>query len=103
LGIEGVSSRDDVLSLFTDERSDGVYDRGYNIMIMSNGDKIFMHYAVASKNDGRSPASGGGNFAFSGGTGKFLAIYGSGTLTSRRTADGKITIRIEGQYTLPKF
>ena len=103
LRMEGVSSRDDVLSLFTDARADGVRDHGYNIMVMSNGDKIFMHYAGSLKNDGRSALSGEGNFALSGGTGKFLGIYGSGTLTSRSTADGKMTVRIEGQYTLPKF
>ena len=103
LGIEGVSSRDDVLSLFTDARADGVYDHGYSAMIMSNGDKIFMHYAGFARNDGRSPASGEGNFALSGGTGKFLGIYGSGTLTSKSTADRRMTVHIEGRYTLPKF
>jgi hypothetical protein len=89
--------------LFTDARGDGVRDRGYNIVVMSNGDKIFMHYASSLENNGRSAASGEGNFALSGGTGKFLGIYGSGTLTTRSTADGKMTARIEGQYTLPKF
>ena len=72
-------------------------------MVMSNGDKIFMHYASSSQNDGRNQASSEGTFAFSGGTGKFQAIYGFGTLTSRNEADGKMNIRIEGQYTLPKF
>jgi hypothetical protein len=67
-------------------------------MVMSNGDKIFMHYAGSSKSNG---ASGEGNFALSGGTGQFLGICGSGTLTTRSTAVGGMTIRIEGQYTLP--
>ena len=103
LTIEGVSSRDDVLSLFTDARLDGVSDRGYNIVVMSNGDKIFMHYVGSAEEDGRSAGSGEGNFALSGGTGKFLGIYGSGKLTSRTATDGRMTVRIEGQYTLPRF
>jgi hypothetical protein len=70
---------------------------------MSNGDKIFMHYAGSAKANRWSVLSGEGNFALSGGTGKFLGIYGSGTLTSRSTADGTMTVRLEGQYTLPKF
>jgi len=101
--MEGVSSRDDILSLFTDARVDGVSDHGYNIVVMSNGDKILMHYAGSAKKDGRSAGSGEGSFALSGGTGKFLGIYGSGTVVSRSANDGRMIIRIEGQYTLPKF
>lgn len=102
LRVEGVNTGDDALSLFTDEREDGVRDRGYNIMTMSNGDRIFMHYVGSSKNDGGSASSGEGSFALSGGTGKFLGIYGSGRLRSRRESDGKMTVDMEGQYTLPK-
>lgn len=103
LRMEGVSSGDDVLSLFTDARADGARDRGYNVMVMSNGDRVFMHYASSLEKSGRRAASAEGDFALSGGTGKFQGICGSGTLTSRSTPDGKMTVRLEGQYTLPKF
>jgi len=103
LRILGTLSGSDVLSLFTDSRGDRVSDRGYDTMVMSNGDKIYMHYTGVLKDIGRAPASGEGTFALSGGTGAFLGIYGSGTWTSRSTADGKMTVRMDGQFTLPKF
>ena len=102
LRIDGVSSRNAILSLFTDAREDAVYDRGYNVLVMSNGDKIFMHYTGYSRGNAGIPASGEGSFAFSGGTGRFQGIYGSGTLTSRPAARGRMTVRVEGQYALPK-
>lgn len=103
LKIEGVAGRGDVLCLFTDAREDGTRDVGYNTLVMSNGEQIFMHYAGFLKNNGPKPASGVGTFSLSGGTGKFLGIYGHGTLISHSVADGKMTVRVEGQYTLPKF
>jgi hypothetical protein len=113
LKIEGAISKEDVLYLFTDAREDGARETGYNTLVMSNGDRIFMHYAILmhyagfGKNNGRNPASGvgtfAGTFAFSGGTGKFLGIYGNGTSVSHSAADGKMTLRVEGQYTLPRF
>jgi hypothetical protein len=113
LKIEGTISKEDVLYLFTDAREDGTRETGYNTLVMSNGDRIFMHYAIFMhgtdfvKNNGRNGASGSGafagTFAFSGGTGKFLGIYGNGTSISHSAADGKMTVRVEGQYTLPRF
>ena len=109
LKIEGAISKRDVLYLFTDAREDGARETGYNTMVMSNGDRVFMHYAIFThdtgfmKNNGRNPVSGVGTFALSGGTGKFLGIYGNGTSVSHCAADGKMTVRVEGQYTLPRF
>jgi hypothetical protein len=103
LKIEGAISKEDVLYLFIDAREDGARETGYNTLIMSNGDRIFMHYAGFLKSDSRKPASGVGTFALSGGTGKFQGIYGNGTSVSHSAADGKMTVRLEGQYTLPRF
>jgi hypothetical protein len=111
LKIEGAISKQDFLYLFTDAREDGARETGYNTLVMSNGDRIFMHYAGWLKNNGQRPASSvvtfadtfAGTFAFSGGTGKFLGIYGNGTSVSHGAADGKMTVRVEGQYTLPRF
>jgi hypothetical protein len=102
LKIEGAVSKTDVLYLFTDAREDGARETGYNTLVMSNGDRIFMHYAGFVKGDSRKPAFGVGTFALSGGTGKFLGIYGNGTSVSHCAADGKMTVRVEGQYTLPR-
>ena len=103
LKIEGASSKEDILYLFTDARQDGARETGYNTLVMSNGDRVFMHYAAFVKNNRRKPASGVGTFALSSGTGKFLGIYGNGTSVSHSAADGKMTVRVEGQYTLPRF
>jgi hypothetical protein len=103
LKIEGAFSREDVLYLFTDAREDGGRETGYNTLVMSNGDRIFMHYAGFLKGNSRKQASGVGTFALSGGTGRFRGIYGNGTSTSHSAADGKMTVRIDGQYTLPRF
>lgn len=93
LTIAGAVGRDARLTLLTDARADGVRDRGYNVFLMSNGDRIFMHWFTES---------GGGNFALSGGTGQFLGIYGSGSLTWRRSLDGSLTVRLQGSCTIPK-
>ena len=109
LKIEGAIGREDVLYLFTDAREDDARETAYNTVVMSNGDRIFMHYAIFMhgtdfvKSNSRNGASGVGTFAFSGGTGKFLGIYGNGTSVSHSAADGKMTVRVEGQYTLPRF
>jgi hypothetical protein len=103
LKIEGAISKEDVLYLFTDAREDGARETGYNTLVMSNGDRIFMHYASLLNNNRPKPASGAGTFALSSGTGKFLGIYGNGTSVSHNSADGKMTVRVEGQYTLPRF
>jgi len=103
LKIEGAIGKEDVLYLFTDAREDGAHETGYNTLVMSNGDRIFMHYAAFVKSNSRKPASGVGTFALSSGTGKFLGIYGNGTSVSHSAADGKMTVRVEGQYTLPRF
>jgi hypothetical protein len=103
LKIEGAISQKDVLYLFTDAREDGARETGYNTLVMSNGDRIFMHYAGFLKSNSQKPASGVGTFALSSGTGKFLGIYGNGTSVSHSAADGKMTVRVEGQYTLPRF
>jgi hypothetical protein len=95
LKIEGAISKGDVLYLFTDAREDGARETGYNTTVMSNGDRVFMHYAIFThdggftKNNGRNPVSGVGTFALSGGTGNFLGIYGNGTSVSHCAADGK--------------
>jgi hypothetical protein len=101
LKIEGASSIGDVLYLFIDARADGARETGYNTLVMSNGDRIFMHYAGFITNNGHKPSPG--VFALSGGTGKFLWIYGNGASASRTTADGKMTVSVDGQYTIPKF
>ena len=102
LSIEGVNSKDDVLSLFTDKQPDRARDHGYNIISMSNGDKVFMHYRESVESKGRNASSGAGTFVLSGGTGKFQGIYGRGTLASQRGTTGTMTVQIEGEYTLPK-
>lgn len=90
LTLEGVAGQEDVISFFSDHRIDRTREQGYHLILMANGDRIFLHYSEDS-------------FALSGGTGKFPGIYGYGALTSKMTNAGKMTIRLEGQYTLPKF
>ena len=91
--IEGIAARESTLSLVTDSRGDGARDRGYHVIVFENGDRLFLHWFTESS---------GGNFALSGGTGRFLGIYGSGVLTARRMPDGKLAARFEGTYTLPQ-
>jgi hypothetical protein len=81
---------------------DGARETGYNPLVMSNGDSIFMHYAGFVKSNRRKPASGVGTFALSGGTGKFLGIYGNGTSVSHSAADGEMTVRVESEADLER-
>jgi len=102
LEIEGAKPGQDSLSLFTDARHDRSQDRGYNVAIMSNGDRIFMHFVTTVETGGGNPSGCAGTFAISGGTGKFVGIYGSGKLTCSATVDGRISVRFEGHYVLPR-
>lgn len=69
---------------------------------MANGDKIYATYQpTVTLKDGQMQ-SGSDKFQFTGGTGKFKGIKGSGTCKGTGSADGSSNWTCTGTYSLPK-
>lgn len=98
--MEGVQSKDDVGSGIADVHGSKSNDQGYDVTTMANGDKVFVRNQGTSMMKGEMLDSGSGKWNFTGGTGKFKGLKGSGTYKLSGKSDGSATIEIEGEYTL---
>jgi hypothetical protein len=75
---------------------------GYHTATLANGDKTTAHFhGTATMKDGKFQ-SGGGTWTFSSGTGKCAGIKGKGSFKGTPNADGTVTYKVEGEYSLPK-
>jgi hypothetical protein len=100
--IAGVPYKDGI-SISTDEiNGDKSTSDGYHTATLANGDKTTAHFhGTATTKDGKFQ-SGGGTWTFSSGTGKCAGIKGKGTYKGTPNADGTVTYKVEGEYSLPK-
>jgi hypothetical protein len=76
--------------------------RGYNTIVMDNGDTTFVRYEGNSEMKKDGTGSGRGTWKFLRGTGKFRGITGSGTYKNAAAADGSGSADVTGHYSLPK-
>ncbi len=100
--IEGLKTKDGVDVGMDDGSGLKLHGSGYHMSNMSNGDKIFVRFSgtdVMTK-DGK-PASNGGTWSFTGGTGKLKGITGKGTYKGKADAEGNLVTDVEGDYQLP--
>jgi len=100
--IAGVAYKDGV-SVSQDEIHGGATtSNGYHTATLANGDTTTAHFrGTASVKDGKF-LGGGGTWTFSSGTGKFKGIQGKGTYKGTPNADGTVSYKVDGEYTLPK-
>jgi len=74
---------------------------GYHTAKVAGGDQTTAHFhGSMTMKDGKF-VSGGGTWTFSGGTGKFKGITGKGTYKGTPNADGTVSYKVDGEYTLP--
>lgn len=74
---------------------------GYHVATMANGDTATCSYAGSGKMKDGKPLGGEGTWTFTSGTGKAKGIKGKGTFKGTANADGTMTYKIEGEYSLP--
>jgi hypothetical protein len=76
-------------------------DRGYSVIAMENGDKVYGRYQGTGgmKDGGPGPAEG--TWSFTGGTGKLKGVKGKGTWKTSGAPNGEGELQVEGEYSLP--
>jgi len=94
--IEGVETKTDAVTQFIEVRGNRGRGHGYVVNTLSNGDKTFVRVAGQ-----QSEGSVEGKWTYTGGTGKFSGIKGSGTHKCKGKGDGSSDCEIEGEYELP--
>jgi hypothetical protein len=98
--IAGVESKEGV-SVSQDEIiGDRSTSNGYHMATLANGDKTVAHFQGRATSKNGKFVSGGGTWSFTGGTGKFTGIKGKGTFKGTPNADGTVTYKVEGEYSL---
>jgi hypothetical protein len=100
--IEGIQSKEDEITGFSEVMGDKVNERMYVVMTMSNGDKAFARPSGTSSLKDGAPQSASGEWSYAGGTGKLTGIKGKGTYKCAWGSDGTAMCDIAGHYTLPK-
>jgi hypothetical protein len=100
--IAGVPYKD-AISISQDEIQGGnATSNGYHTATLANGDKTTAHFHGTSVMKDGKFVSGGGTWTFSSGTGKFKGVTGKGTYKGTPNADGTVSYKVDGEYSLPK-
>jgi hypothetical protein len=98
--IDGVASKEGVSVSMNEINGDKSTINGYHTATLANGDKTVAHFhGTTTTKDGKF-VSGGGTWVYSGGTGKFAGIKGKGTFKGTPNADGTVSYKVEGAYTI---
>jgi hypothetical protein len=97
--LEGIESKDAVNVIFDDVRGAAIRTTHTQVTHYTNGDKVFV---TGTGNLNQKTSANSGKWSYTGGTGKFRGIKGSGTYTCKSTdANGNYSCDVEGEYTLP--
>lgn len=83
-----------------DLRGNKLTGNGTNVITMENGDLAVYSFRVSVTMSGGVAKSSEGTFQWIGGTGALKGITGKGTVTGTYAADGSVTVRIQGDYTI---
>jgi hypothetical protein len=99
--IAGLESKEGLSVSFDEIKGDKTTSNGYHTATLTNGDKTVVHFqGTATTKDGKF-LSGGGTFTYKSGTGKVKGIKGHGTYKGTPNADGTVTYKVDGAYSLP--
>jgi hypothetical protein len=74
--------------------------RGYAVMTMENGDKVYARYQGTGTTSKEGDLTGEGTWSFTGGSGKLIGLKGKGTYKLSGTPDGNSEAQLEGEYSL---
>ncbi len=99
--IGGVAYKDGASVSMDEIDGDKVTSNGYHTATLASGDKTTAHFhGTGTMKDGKF-VSAGGTWTFSGGTGKCKGIKGKGTYKGTPNADGTVSYKVDGEYSLP--
>ncbi len=97
----GLKSTTAVQAETVDVTSAKFTDRGYVVISMENGDKVYGRFqGMGSMKEG-APTNGEGAWSFTSGTGKVKGVKGKGTWKSSGAPNGDGEFQVEGEYSLP--
>lgn len=100
--IEGVKEQEGMGTEFAEVTGNSTKGHAVWVETMANGDKIYATYQPTITLKDGMMQSGSDKWQFTGGTGKFKGLKGSGTCKGTGSADGSSTWTCSGTYTLPK-
>jgi hypothetical protein len=100
--IAGVPYKDGVSVSMDEITGEKSTSTGYHTATLANGDKTTARFhGTTTMKDGKF-VSGGGTWTFVSGTGKCKGIKGQGTYEGTPNADGTVSYKVVGEYSLPK-
>jgi hypothetical protein len=100
--IEGVREKEGTGTEFAEVKGNRSSGHAVFVETMANGDTIYATYQpTITLKDGQMQ-SGSDKWQYTGGTGKFKGIKGSGTCKGTGSADGSSNWTCTGTYALPK-
>ncbi len=74
---------------------------GYHVATTTTGDRTVARFQGSAKLKDGKPVSEDGTWNFTGGTGKLKGIKGKGTYQGTPNADGSMSYKVDGEYSLP--
>jgi hypothetical protein len=95
LELDGVQTKTDTITQFIEVRGNRGNGQGYVVNTLANGDKIFVRI-LGRQMQGIVE----GKWTYTGGTGKFSGVKGSGTYKCAGKGDGSSDCEVEGEYSL---
>jgi hypothetical protein len=74
---------------------------GHHVATTTTGDTTVSSFKGSGKLKDGKPVSEGGTWSFTSGSGKLKGIKGKGTYKGTANADGTMTYKVDGEYSLP--
>lgn len=99
--IGGDKSKDGYSISSTEISSTHGMTHGTHVTTMVSGDRTFVAFHDEYPVKDGKPGDSTGHWTYTGGTGKLKGLKGKGTYKATPTADGTITVAVEGEYELP--
>jgi len=100
-GGPGQAYKDGVSTSLNEMSGDTSSSNGYHLATTTTGDTATAKFQGSGKlKDGKN-VSDGGTWSFTSGTGKLKGIKGKGTYKGTANADGSMTYKVDGEYSLP--
>ncbi len=99
--VAGQAYKDGVSTDLDEITGDATSFHGYHVATTASGDTASCSYKGSGKLKDGKPVGGEGTWTFTSGTGKLKGIKGHGTFKGTANADGTMTYKVEGEYSLP--
>ena len=99
--VAGQPYKDGVSTSLNEITGDSSTATGYHVATTTTGDTATARFQGSTKLKDGKPVSDAGTWSFTSGTGKLKGIKGKGTYKGTPNADGTMTYKVEGAYSLP--